>query len=89
MLDGTYSLNYTTGAALASAGYESVFVSLEVLGADYYIPYYPAMGADDGYRVQTSDVLYSSGTGIRGNLYSRRVCRRRRGVPFVRIRGVS
>lgn len=70
VLDGTYSLNYTTGAALASAGYESVFVSLEVLGADYYIPYYPAMGADDGYRVQTSDVLYSSGTGIRGNLYS-------------------
>lgn len=70
VLDGTYSLNYLTGAALKSAGYESVYISLEVLGADYYIPYYPAIGADNGYRVQTSDVLYSSGTGIRGNLYS-------------------
>ena len=70
LLDRTYSMNYLTGAALASAGYQKTFLSLKVYCSDYYIPYYPAMGEAENYTVQTSDVWYKSGNEKIYNAYS-------------------
>ncbi len=58
MLDETYSYNYLTGTALA-AEKQPAAIEFEMLTNDYLLPYYMAMGADDGYTVQTSDVRYA------------------------------
>ena len=61
LLDGKYSYNYLSGIALENAGYEPSDVFIEVLGTDYYLPYY--MTRDEGgYLIQQSDVLYEGST---------------------------
>lgn len=62
LLDDIYCLNYLTGIALSSAGYESTLARIEVYGGDYYLPYYTATGDLGDYEIQTDDVLYSGDT---------------------------
>lgn len=54
-----YGYNYLTSVALSknlrSSAHRAV---IEVLGTDYYLPYYVALGSD-GYDIQSSDVAYS------------------------------
>ena len=69
LLDDTYCLNYLTGIALSSAGYESTFVRVEVYGTDYYLPYYMATGDLGDYEIQTDDTRYSGDTSQIYSLY--------------------
>lgn len=69
LLDDIYCLNYLTGIALASAGYENTLVRVEVYGSDYYLPYYMATGDLGDYEIQTDDVLYSGDTSQIYSLY--------------------
>lgn len=69
LLDDIYCLNYLTGIALSSAGYESTLARIEVYGGDYYLPYYTATGDLGDYEIQTDDVLYSGDTSQIYSLY--------------------
>ena len=60
-LDGQYSYNYLSGAALKAAGYSENNILIQVMGTQYFLPYYMAMGSAD-YVIQTSDVMYSGPT---------------------------
>ena len=69
LLDDTYCLNYLTGIALSSAGYESTLARIEVYGNDYYLPYYIATGDLGDYEIQTDDTQYSGDTSQIYSLY--------------------
>ena len=55
----SYGYNYLTSVALSkSPQFSANRAAIEVLGTDYYLPYYTDLGAS-GYEIQTSDVSYS------------------------------
>ena len=61
VLDGKYSYNYLSGIALNNAGASRSDVFIEVMGSDYYLPYYMTTDAGN-YLIQTSDVRYEGST---------------------------
>ena len=70
LLDGTFSLNYLTSAALAQAGYSGARLRIEVLsGGDYFLPYYTSLSRIDDYDIQTSDVKYGGDVSGIDTLY--------------------
>ena len=70
LLDGTFSLNYLTSAALAQAGYSGARLRIEVLsGGDYFLPYYTSLSRIDDYDIQTSDVKYGGDVSGTDTLY--------------------
>lgn len=64
MLLGQYSANYLSALALGQSSYK---LDVEVLGDQYFLPYYVSLHDVSGHTVQTSDVMYH---GDSGKIYS-------------------
>ena len=62
LLEGGYSYNYLTGAALREAGFATASAEVEMLTGDYLLPYYLYLASDGNYAAQTSDVWYQGDT---------------------------
>ena len=62
LLEGGYSYNYLTGAALREAGFATASAEVEMLTGDYLLPYYLYLASDGNYAAQTSDIWYQGDT---------------------------